>query len=48
MAKIYYRKYLSRIESGEITLEEALALIDYEVPRKWHDAVKELLLQLEV
>lgn len=43
MAKVYYRKYKARIDSGEITLEEALALVDEEVPERWRDAVKALL-----
>lgn len=43
MAKIYYRKYKSRIDAGEITLEQALSLVDTEVPVRWREEVKELL-----
>lgn len=43
MAKIYYRKYKARIDAGEITLEQALALVDGEVPVRWREEVKELL-----
>lgn len=43
MAKIYYRKYMQRIDAGEITLLEAIDLVDIEVPERWRDAVKVLL-----
>lgn len=43
MAKIYYRKYMQRIDAGEITLLEAIDLVDIEVPERWRDAVKALL-----
>jgi hypothetical protein len=43
MAKIYYRKYRQRIDKGEITLEQALALVDTEVPERWRAEVKALL-----
>ncbi len=43
MAKIYYRKYKQRIDAGEITLEQALTLVDTEVPERWRAAVKALL-----
>lgn len=43
MAKIYYRKYRQRIDAGEITLAQALALVDTEVPERWKAAVKALL-----
>ena len=43
MAKIYYRKYKSRIDAGEITLEQALSLVDTEVSVRWREEVKELL-----
>ena len=43
MAKIYYRKYMQRIDAGEITLLEAIDLVDIEVPERWQDAVKALL-----
>ena len=43
MAKIYYRKYKSKIDSGELTLEEAIDLVNEEVPAKWAADVIELL-----
>ena len=43
MAKVYYRKYKARIDSGEITLDEAIALVNEEVPERWREAVIELL-----
>ena len=45
MAKIYYRKYHERIKSGEITLEQALLLVETEVPERWRNQVKEMLLE---
>ena len=38
MAKIYYRKYKDKVESGEMTVEEVIAL----VPEKWKADVREL------
>ena len=43
MAKIYFRRYKERIDSGEITVAEAIALAETEVPAKWRQAVIELL-----
>ena len=43
MAKIYYRKYKQRIDSGELTLEQTLALVDAEVPERWRAEVKAML-----
>lgn len=43
MAKIYYRRYRERIDNGEITLDEAIVLAGYEVPKKWRQAVIDLL-----
>lgn len=43
MAKIYYRKYKARIEAGEITLAQAIALAQEEVPERWRAAVIALL-----
>jgi hypothetical protein len=43
MAKVYYRKYKARIDSGELTLEEAIALVNEEVPVRWRQTVIELL-----
>jgi len=38
MAKIYYRKYKDKVESGEMTVEEVIAL----VPEKWKADVRAL------
>lgn len=43
MAKIYYRRYKERVNSGEITLDEAIELATEEVPVRWRDAVVALL-----
>ena len=43
MAKVYYRKYKARVDAGEITLNEAVALVYAEVPERWQGAVAELL-----
>ena len=43
MAKIYFRRYKERIDSGEITVDEAIALSETEVPTKWRAAVIEML-----
>ncbi len=43
MAKIYYNRYKKRIDNGEITVDEAIALAEAEVPERWRDAVVELL-----
>ena len=43
MAKVYYRRYKALIDSGEITLEEAIELVRTEVPERWRNAVIELL-----
>jgi len=43
MAKIYFRKYKERIDSGEITIAEAIELVQSEVPARWRDAVTALL-----
>ena len=47
MAKIYFRRYKQRIEVGEITVAEAIALATEEVPSKWRAAVIALLRELE-
>lgn len=47
MAKIYFRRYKERIDAGEITVAEAIALAQTEVPAKWRDAVIEMLSALE-
>ena len=44
MAKVYYRKYKARIESGELTLEEAIALVETEVPDRWRQEVITMLM----
>lgn len=46
MAKIYFNKYKKRIDNGEITVDEAIALAETEVPERWRDAVVELLEEL--
>lgn len=43
MAKIYYRKYKAMIDSGEITLEQAITLVESEVPERWREEVIRLL-----
>lgn len=43
MAKIYFRRYKERIDSGEITVAEAITLAGEEVPTKWRAAVIEML-----
>ena len=43
MAKIYFRRLKERIDSGEITLEQAIELVDTEVPARWRQQVIELL-----
>ncbi len=43
MAKIYYRRYKARVDAGQITLDEAVALARTEVPERWRDAVAALL-----
>ena len=43
MAKIYYRKYMDRVNKGEITLQEAILLAEQEVPVRWREAVITLL-----
>ena len=45
MAKVYYRKYKARIDSGEITLEEAIELVNIEVPVRWREVVIKLLME---
>ena len=47
MAKIYYRRFWERIDNGEITVEEAVALAGTEVPVRWRSAVIALLETLE-
>ena len=46
MAKIYFRRYKERIDSGEITVEQAINLAESEVPIKWRFAVVEMLQEL--
>ena len=47
MAKIYFNRYKKRIDNGEITVDEAIALAESEVPERWRDAVVELLEALQ-
>ena len=43
MAKIYYKRYMDRVNKGEITLAEAIMLAEQEVPVRWREAVIALL-----
>ena len=43
MAKIYFRKYAARIESGEITKAQAITLAQTEVPTRWRAQVVAML-----
>lgn len=48
MAKIYFRRYMARIDTGEISVAEAIALATAEVPEKWRNAVTEMLEEVAV
>lgn len=43
MTKIYYDRYKKRIDNGEITVEEAIALAQTEVPTRWRADVIAML-----
>ena len=43
MARIYFNRYMDRINSGEITTEEAINLASTEVPARWRAAVIDML-----
>lgn len=43
MAKVYYRKYKAMIDNGDITLEQAIELVNVEVPERWREEVIRLL-----
>lgn len=43
MAKIYFDRYKKRIDNGEITVEEAIALAQTEVPTRWRVDVISML-----
>ncbi len=43
MAKIYFNRYMDRVRAGEITIQEAIALAEEEVPTRWRAAVVALL-----
>ena len=43
MVKIYYNRYMDRVNKGEITLAEAILLAGQEVPVKWREEVVALL-----
>ena len=43
MAKIYFRHYSAMIDNGEITLEQAIELVNEEVPTKWRQTVIDML-----
>lgn len=46
MAKIYFRKYLLKIEAGEMTAVDAIEDANVNVPVRWRAAVIELLEEL--
>lgn len=46
MAKIYFDRYKKRIDNGEITVEEAIALAQTEVPTRWRADVISMLEEL--
>ena len=48
MVKVYFRKYKSRIDDGELTIDEAIALAEVEVPEKWRAEVVAMLEALKV
>lgn len=43
MAKIYFRRYMARVDAEEITLDEAIELAQEEVPTLWRAAVVAML-----
>ena len=43
MAKIYFRRYMARVEAEEITIDEAIELAEQEVPNLWKSAVVAML-----
>ena len=43
MAKVYFRHYKEMIDNGEVTLEQAIALVNEEVPTKWRQQVIDML-----
>lgn len=43
MAKIYAKKYQKMIDDGEVTLAEAILLVNEQVPERWRDEVIALL-----
>lgn len=47
MSRIYFRRYVERIEAGEITKEQAIEFAQTEVPARWREAVIELLNEYE-
>lgn len=47
MAKVYFNKYKRMIDSGEITVAEAIEMAGVDVPEKWRSAVIELLEELQ-
>lgn len=45
MAKIYFKKYKKYIDDGILTLDEAIAKVEVEVPEKWRAEVVEMLIE---
>lgn len=43
MAKIYFNKYKKMIDNGELTVAEAIAEAEANVPTKWRNDVVALL-----
>lgn len=44
MAKIYYNKYRKMIDDGTVSVEEAIELINQQVPEPWTEQVKKMIL----
>ena len=43
MAKIYYNRYMDRVNKGELSIAEAIILAEQEVPARWKEKVLMLL-----
>ncbi len=43
MARIYFKNYMARVDKNEITIFEAISLVEQEVPERWREAVIALL-----
>ena len=44
MAKIYYNKYRKMIDDGTVSVEEAIVLINQQVPEPWTKQVEKMIL----